>query len=72
MSESVTMTTKLSDYQCSNQHLPQLPEFNDTEWIETAIENSDLELMSSLLYAMLCTTFVITSVIDSENKSIVK
>ena len=64
------MTTEPSDYQCSDQHLPQLPEFNNTEWmIDTAIENGDLELMSSstpfLLYVTSCAALIINK--SSEN-----
>jgi len=57
------MATESSDYQCLSQQLPQLPAFNDTQWLESAIQGSDMELMSSacdiaptpfLLYVVHC------------------
>jgi len=47
MSESLTTATESSDYQSSSQQLPQLPEFDNTQWIDTMMQTSDMELMSS-------------------------
>jgi len=63
MMGSVVMATEPSDYQCFSQQLPQLPAFTDTQWLESTIQASDLELISSpgdtastpfLLYVIHC------------------
>ena len=44
--DQVNMAVEL-DYQCPTTQLPQLPAFDDTQWIESTIHNGELELISS-------------------------
>jgi len=46
--EQVGMTMESLDSQGPGQQLPQLPEFNDSQWfLESTIQDSELELISS-------------------------
>jgi len=51
------MVTDSATFQCSSGQIPQLPAFNDTQWIDStiqAISDDDIASAPLLLYVIAC------------------